>query len=217
MKAPPLNAPPVEGAPVKAIDTWGLRLRTNRGRVLPTDARRWLAPPPPEEELLLERVRGPALDVGCGPGRHVLALISRGISALGVELTPAAARIARHQGAPVMEGSVFDPVPRSGEWRTALLLDGNIGIGGEPLALLQRVGDLLAPDGRVLVELGAPGCGNQRQRVRLEVEESTGPWFPWTSLAADRIELLADKARLLVDDLWQGAGRWFAELSRLPS
>jgi SAM-dependent methyltransferase len=207
MKAPPL----------KAIDTRGLRLRTNRGRVLPTDARRWLAPPPPEEELLLERVRGPALDVGCGPGRHVLALIRRGISALGIELTPAAARIARQQGAPVMEGSVFDPVPRSGEWRTALLLDGNIGIGGEPLALLQRVGDLLAPDGRVLVELGAPGCGNRRQRVRLEVEESTGPWFPWTSLAADRIELLAGKAGLVVDDLWQGAGRWFGELSRLPS
>jgi SAM-dependent methyltransferase len=203
--------------PVKAIDTRGLRLLTNRGRVLPVDARRWLAPPPPEEELLLERVRGPALDVGCGPGRHVLALIRRGISALGVELTPAAARIARQQGAPVIEGSVFDPVPRSGQWRTALLLDGNIGIGGEPMALLQRVADLLAPDGRVLVELGAPGCGHQRQRIRLEVDETSGPWFPWTSLGADRIQLLAGKAGLVVDDLWQGAGRWFAELSRVPS
>lgn len=91
------------------MSTRDLRLRTNRGGFLPADAGRWLAPPPPEEELLLDRVRGPVLDIGCGPGRHVVALIRRGISAFGVELTPAAARLARQQGAPVMEGSVFGP------------------------------------------------------------------------------------------------------------
>jgi len=202
---------------MKAMATSDLRLRTNRGGVLPADAGRWLAPPPPEEELLLDRVKGPALDIGCGPGRHVLALIRRGVSALGIELTPAAARLARQQGAPVLEGSVFDLVPRLGEWRTALLLDGNVGIGGDPLALLRRVGDLLAPDGRVLVELGSPGCDTRRQRVRLEVEDTSGPWFPWTSVAADCIEPLATKAALSVDELWQGESRWFAELCRTGS
>ncbi len=198
------------------MSTRDLRLRTNRGGFLPADAGRWLAPPPPEEELLLDRVRGPVLDIGCGPGRHVVALIRRGISAFGVELTPAAARLARQQGAPVMEGSVFGPVPRTGEWRTALLLDGNVGIGGHPVTLLRRVADLIAPDGRVLVELGAPGCDTQRQRVRLEVEDTSGPWFPWTSVAADRIDPLVAKVGLAVHELWQGAGRWFAELDRLP-
>jgi hypothetical protein len=144
----------------------------------------------------------------------VVALIRRGISAFGIELTPAAARLARQQGAPLMEGSVFDDVPRTGEWLTALLLDGNIGIGGDPVGLLQRVGDLIAPDGRVLVELGPPGCDPARQHVRLEVEDTSGPWFPWTSVAADRIDLPAAEAGLGVRDLWQGAGRWFAELGR---
>lgn len=198
-----------------SMSTRDLRLRTNRGGVLTAEAGRWLAPPPPEEELLLDRVRGPALDIGCGPGRHVVALIRRGISAFGIELTPAAARLARQQGAPLMEGSVFDEVPRMGEWRTALLLDGNVGIGGDPVRLLQRVGALIAPEGRVLVELGAPGCDAERQRVRLEVKDTSGPWFPWTSVAADRIDPPAEKAGFTVHDLWRGADRWFAELGRL--
>ncbi len=51
--------------------------------------------------------------------------------------------IARRHGVNVLERSIFDHVPGAGRWRTALLLDGNIGIGGDPVALLERLGDLL--------------------------------------------------------------------------
>lgn len=196
-----------------ALQGVGLRLRTNRGCVLPTDAGRWLVPPPPEEELLLDRVRGPALDIGCGPGRHIVALMRRGIYAFGIELTPAAARLARQQGAPVLEGSVFGEVPRAGQWQTALLLDGNIGIGGDPVTLLERVEALLAPAGRLLVELGPPGCDSERHRVRLEIAGTSGPWFPWTSVAADRLDALATTVGLVVAELWHDEARWFAELA----
>src|SRR5205823_333854 len=83
------------------------------------------------------RAVGPVLDVGCGPGRHVLALARRGVLAVGVDVTPAAVRYARARGAPVFRGSVFAAVPGVGHWRTALLLDGNIGIGGRPVVLLE--------------------------------------------------------------------------------
>ena len=53
-------------------------------------------------------------------------------------------------------------------WRTILLLDGNIGIGGAPVALLRRAGELLAPDGRIVVETDPPGAPTHRVRVRLE-------------------------------------------------
>ena len=52
---------------------------------------------------------------------------------------------------------VFGPLPGEGRWDTALLADGNIGIGGDPVALLARVRELLAPEGRVVVDLAAPG------------------------------------------------------------
>jgi hypothetical protein len=38
-----------------------------------------------------------------------------------------------------------------------LLLDGNIGIGGDPHRLLRRVRELLTPTGRLLVELDVDG------------------------------------------------------------
>ena len=75
---------------------------------------------------------GPVLDVGCGPGRLVLGLAQRGTVALGVDPAPAAVALARSRGAPVLQRSVFDPLPGQGRWRTVLLADGNIGIGGDP-------------------------------------------------------------------------------------
>ena len=39
-----------------------------------------------------------------------------------------------------------------GTYRTILLLDGNIGIGGAPVMLLKRAGELLDDDGAIVVE-----------------------------------------------------------------
>ncbi len=49
-------------------------LRTAGGRVAALPVPRWLGVPAPEEEAVLDRAVAPVLDVGCGPGRHVLAL-----------------------------------------------------------------------------------------------------------------------------------------------
>ena len=40
------------------------------------------------DEAVLDRAQAPVLDVGCGPGRHVLALARRGHLALGVDIAP---------------------------------------------------------------------------------------------------------------------------------
>ena len=59
-------------------------------------------------------------------------------TALGLDLSPVAVRLARARGAEAILRSVFADVPGAGRWRTALLLDGNIGIGGAPVPLLER-------------------------------------------------------------------------------
>ena len=96
---------------------------------------RWLRRAADEEEQLLQWATGPVLDVGCGVGRHLTALGRRGVAATGVEISPRAVQIARARGAEVLEGSIFDH-PTAGGWGSALLLDGNIGIGGDPERLL---------------------------------------------------------------------------------
>jgi SAM-dependent methyltransferase len=188
--------------------------RDARGELFPLPLTRWLGPAGAVDERVLDRAVGPVLDVGCGPGRHVSALARRGVLALGVDISPVAVRLARRRGAPAIQGSIFDRLP--GRWGSALLLDGNIGIGGRPTVLLRRVGELLAPGGRVLVELGAPGTGAVALRLRLEGAGRVGPWFDWARVGVDALDGPAVAAGLAVRDRWCDDGRWFAEVSRVP-
>jgi hypothetical protein len=111
---------------------------------------------------------------------------------------------------------VFDPIVGEGRWRTVLLLDGNIGIGGDPAALLVRLDALLRQDGRILVETGPPGASSAVERAHLEVDGEVGPTFGWQTVSADQIEGLAVAAGLRVDRTWQDTGRCFAFLAGTP-
>src|SRR5439155_18584151 len=50
------------------------------------------------DEAVLARAAGPVLDVGCGPGRILAELARRGVPALGIDVSPAAVRLARARG-----------------------------------------------------------------------------------------------------------------------
>jgi len=191
-------------------------LRSDKGSTVPLEPSRWRARPTPEEEHVLGQVEGPVLDVGCGPGRHVLALARMGVPALGIDISPLAVSIARGRGAEVLQRCVFRPLPLQGAWRTVLLLDGNIGIGGCPSTLLRRTGQLLAHGGRVLVEVDPPGTPTGKMRVRVEHGSVRGPWFPWARVAATRLPRIAETAGLAVSAVWESGGRWFARLDRHP-
>ncbi len=96
------------------------------------DVARWSAAADRVDRSLLEVADGPVIDIGCGPGRMLVAARTLGIPSLGVDVSAEAVAIARRTGGTAMQGSVFDPVPDEGHWDTALVIDGNIGIGGDP-------------------------------------------------------------------------------------
>jgi SAM-dependent methyltransferase len=172
---------------------------------------RWLRRPDEHESDLLDRAVGPVLDVGCGAGRHVAALRRRGVEAVGIEVSGHAAALARARGAEVIEGCVFaHPLPST--WTTALLLDGNIGIGGDPAGLLRRVAALLRPGGAALVELEPPLTPCRSSRVRLEGPDRRSGWIDWSFVAADCIDRLAGDSGFEVVERWSADGRWFARL-----
>jgi len=187
-------------------------LRSGSGRVLRLDSHRWVEPATAADQRLLEMVDGPVLDVGCGPGRHVLALARRGVVTLGIDVSPPALALARRGGAPVLERSIFERVPAAGRWGTALLLDGNLGIGGCPSTLLRRVNDLLRPEGRLLVETAGADHGHEVERVRFEADGVAGPWFSWAHVGADQLDGVASAAGLRVRRRWKDEGRGFAWL-----
>jgi SAM-dependent methyltransferase len=172
----------------------------------------------PGDKSLVERCHGPTLDVGSGPGRLTVALAERGIPALGIDITPYAVHLAQSAGALALLRDVFGHVPGAGRWMTVLLADGNIGIGGDPAALLRRIGELLTPGGHALVEVQPPGEPLRRERVRLRKEGLTSAWFPWAFVGADQINDVARSVGLEPVETWSADGRWFASLgSQLSS
>ncbi len=187
-------------------------LRTEAGELLPLHVERWFGEPDEVEAELLARAVGPVLDIGCGPARHTLALLRRGVAALGVDVARTAVGIAEGRGAPAVHRSVFDRLPLEGTWGTALLLDGNAGIGGEPARLLARMQAVLRPGGRVLAEVEPPGAPTGAGRVAVEDAGRVGPWFPWGRVGADGVSPLAEAVGLALIELWTGSGRWFAHL-----
>jgi SAM-dependent methyltransferase len=165
------------------------------------------------DEALLTRCTGPTLDIGSGPGRLTVALTRRGVQALGIDITPRAVALTRRAGGFALLRDVFDEVPGGGQWATALLADGNIGIGGNPELLLRRVRQLVRPGGKVLVELAPPETRSRVDRVRLRSGPLVGDWFGWAAVSVGDIRRLAQAAGFPIVDCWTACGRWMACLS----
>lgn len=164
-----------------------------------------------DRRLFLDACSGPTLDVGCGPGRLVGDLARR-LPALGIDESREAVRQARGRGATALKLDVFDPVPGAGQWDHVLLADGNIGIGGDPVRLLERVRDLLSPGGNVLAEVSPRGIGIIRDERRLWVDGRYSSPFAWAVVGLDAIEMVAHEAGLLVAGIHSTAGRHVASL-----
>lgn len=199
----------LSGEPVWACTSDGDRVR------LPV--RQWLGfgdDGHPADAALIGHCDGPTLDIGCGPGRLVAALLARGIPALGIDTDVAAIALSRWRGAPAIRRDAFGPVPGQGRWRCALLADGNIGIGGDPARLLRRVRELLTPDGVAVVEFASAGAGLQVLRIRLETTGWAGNWFSWAQVGVEAAAAVAERAGLTVLDVGSVDGRHVGLLAR---
>ncbi|RPF39219.1 bifunctional 2-polyprenyl-6-hydroxyphenol methylase/3-demethylubiquinol 3-O-methyltransferase UbiG [Streptomyces sp. TLI_185] len=225
----PDRLPPVDPGEPWTNDPYGCALLTGRGplylrrmtphaegtaELLPLDVERFCAAPDAADTGVLRRCTGPVLDVGCGPGRLVAALAVRGVPALGVDVSPAAVSLTRRQGGTALQRSVFDRLPREGRWGTVLLMDGNVGIGGDPTALFTRLRGLLRPGGCTLAE-AAPQDVDERLTVRVEDAQGRhGRSFPWARVGTTALLNAADATGLILTGRWTSDGRPFVELRR---
>ncbi|MEJ2871105.1 class I SAM-dependent methyltransferase [Actinomycetospora sp. OC33-EN08] len=187
-----------------ALAGFSHRLVRTDGVVLPLAVQRWQDDADDRDGWLLERCTGATLDLGCGPGRLVVALADRGVPALGVDVSVQAIQRCLQRGAAVLHRDAFERLPGEGRWQHVVLADGNIGIGGDPVALLRRCRDLLTDTGTVLLEL-EPGAGLWQGAAHLEREDidddaaDTPPTrFPWAVLGPDAVDEVAAAAGLRV-------------------
>jgi SAM-dependent methyltransferase len=176
--------------------------------------RRWAGGITAGDRFLLAHCEGPTIDLGCGPGRLTAELARRGVRTLGVDLSSDAVEAAAARCAPVLHADLFGPLPGEGHWRTALLADGNAGIGGAPAALLRRVRGLITPGGRVVIDCASPGTGVRVRVVHLRAGGLTSEPFPWAEVGVDALGSLAADAGLELAGASGWRGRWVATLHR---
>jgi SAM-dependent methyltransferase len=201
-------------------------IRHEDGEVRPLPAHRWLgarclsdgsagsrdACEEVFDEAVTQMCTGPTIELGCGPGRLVAKLIRRGIPALGIDRSATAIRLAGRGGAPALLSDVFEPLPGMGRWQTVLLVDGNVGLGGDPRRILGRAAELLRSRGRCVAEFDAETIGICARWVRLESAREVGPWFRWASVGVDSAATLAAQVGLTLTGVRLIGGRVIASL-----
>lgn len=194
-----------------------LYLRNATSRASTTmDVSRWSADADAADLSLLASVDGPVLDIGCGPGRMVRAARDLGLVALGIDVSREAVRHARRLGGSFAQVSIFDEVPHEGLWQTALLVDGNVGIGGHVPQLLERSAALLRPTGEILVEVDARH--GHESRYTGEVLDARGrrsASFPWAEIGRDKLVEVLPALGLRLAEHWMLEGRSFCRLTKL--
>lgn len=189
--------------------------RSDTGLHAHVDVARFLARADRVDRRILRLTRGSVLDVGSGPGRMVREATRRGRRSLGIDVSPAAVEIARRADLPVIRRSVFESVPGAGRWDTVLLLDGNIGIGGDPVTLLTRCADLGALTGVVIVEAHRDvGRDELFEAVVLHPGGGRSDAFPWAHVGADAVSTYAATAGLVARRRVRRGGRTFVMLTR---
>ncbi|MDH6218613.1 class I SAM-dependent methyltransferase [Streptomyces pseudovenezuelae] len=190
-----------------------LFLRRADGWLLPLEVERWCADADAADLEVLRRCEGAVLDVGCGPGRLVAALGVRGRRVLGIDVSEAAVARTVALGGQALHRSVFEPLPGEGRWGTVLLIDGNIGIGGDPRALLDRTAQLLAPGGLLIAETVAGLDVDEQIHVRVaDAHGTVGTAFPWARLGTPALLRHGDRAGWRAVDQWSADGRSFVAL-----
>jgi SAM-dependent methyltransferase len=167
------------------------------------------------------------LDVGCGPGRHSLALARRGFEVTGVDLSDDFITLAREAAAAEGLSARFQIVDvrelaAENEFDAAVCLcQGGFGLlgGRDEPAAFDRIAAALRPGGRLALtafsaafalrfledgETFDPATGVLHERSTLRNEEGVEQVFDaWTTcFTARELELLAERAALDVDGVY---------------
>jgi SAM-dependent methyltransferase len=161
--------------------------------------------------LVVARCEPPVIDLGCGPGRMVQALSESGRAALGVDMSSVAVGLSMARGL-ALRRRINQPLPAEGRWGTALLMDGNVGMGGDVATLLARCAQLVRPGGLVICEVDRVSGRHESRSVVLRTAEATSVALRWSRVGTAALLRAARSLDLLLVEEWTAGGRVFVAL-----
>jgi glycosyltransferase A (GT-A) superfamily protein (DUF2064 family) len=180
--------------------------------LLPLDISRWSGTADAVDLLVVARCEPPVIDLGCGPGRMVQALTESGRPALGVDMSSVAVQLSMMRGGPALRRRIEEPLPAEGRWGTALLMDTNVGLGGDVAALLARCMQLVIPGGLIICEVDRMPERHEVHSVVLRTQRAASAPLPWSRIGAAALMRVAKSLDLLLAEEWTSPGRAFIAL-----
>lgn len=196
-----------EGRSLSAISSTG-------SDPLRIDDQLWQHPADDADRLVVARCQAPVIDLGCGPGRMVTALLQHGRAALGVDLSGAAVESSLRSGGPALRRDLAGPLPGEGRWGTVLLMDSNAGIGGDVDVLLQRCARLAVPGGLIICEADPDSDVDEVHEVLLRSGQIAGT-VRWARIGATALVRRGQALGLIVAERWAADGRVFVAFRTL--
>jgi glycosyltransferase A (GT-A) superfamily protein (DUF2064 family) len=176
------------------------------------DLARWAADADEVDLMVVARCQPPVIDLGCGPGRMVRALNESGRAALGVDMSATAVDLSMARGGPALRRLISEPLPGEGRWGTALLMDSNIGMGGDVPALLLRCRALVGPGGLIICEVDDISDRHEVHHVRLSSEQHPSALLAWSQIGVRALHDVAARCELLITEEWSSGHRTFVAL-----
>ena len=205
------------------------------GHIEAGDAVRYFASPgewAPVERWAWGRATGRVLDVGCGAGRHALALSEAGHEVVGVDSSPGAVSVAWQRGLTAVVGDAGDLPAGLGTFDTVLLLGNNIGLlGARAAEVLAGLAAVTRPGGQLLGTGLDPhatadpahlayhdhnrGQGRLPGQMRLRIRDGVlaTDWFDYLFAAPDELRTLVAGTRWQVDHLHEHGPAYAVRLS----
>ena len=181
---------------------------------LQLDLERWSGDADPVDLLVVSRCEPPVVDLGCGPGRMLRALNLSGRPALGIDISAVAVDSSRDRGGLALRRQVFERLPAEGRWGTVLLIDSNLGMGGDLDALLRRCRDLVRAGGLVICEVDPAPDRHEVDELVMSGAGTRSCPVPWGRIGGRTLARFAARLDLLVVEEWSAGERVFVTLRR---
>ena len=157
-------------------------------------------------------VRGRVLDIGCGAGRHAIALQKEGYDVLGIDISPMAIKAARKLGLKRTRGMSITKIDRRlGTFDTIQMLGNNFGLVSSfkrARWLLRRFHRMTSEQSRIIAESHdvyktsnrahlAYHRRNRRRgrmagqvRIRIRFRQDATPWFDYLMVSQQEMRTI---------------------------